>query len=111
VKALSKTALRRPMRARSDLPRHHCLFDTAIGPCGVAWTEQGLTRVQLPEADRDATERRLLHSGTGPAGGRPPPPAVRQAIDAIKRYAAGEKIDFGPVAVDLTGISTFHRKV
>ena len=31
--------------------QHYCLFDTAIGPCGIAWGERGVTRVQLPESD------------------------------------------------------------
>ena len=31
------------------------LFETAIGRCGVAWSEVGLVRTQLPEADDDAT--------------------------------------------------------
>ncbi len=97
-------------RASTGLPECHHLFDTAIGPCGVAWTVRGLTRVQLPEADRSATERQLLRRGSEPAGGRPPP-GVQQAVDAIKRYAAGEQIDFAAVAVDLMGVSAFDRKV
>ena len=43
---------------------HHHVFDTAIGPCGVAWNERGLVGVQLPEADRAATERRLAAAGS-----------------------------------------------
>jgi len=34
---------------------HYRLFDTAIGACGIAWSERGLTRLALPEADRGAT--------------------------------------------------------
>src|SRR5467141_202207 len=26
----------------------HCVFDTAIGTCGVAWSPRGLVAVQLP---------------------------------------------------------------
>ena len=32
-----------------------CLFDTAIGPCGIAWNEHSLAGVQLPEADEAST--------------------------------------------------------
>ena len=35
------------------------LFATAFGPCGIAWSENGLTRLQLPDRDAAATERRL----------------------------------------------------
>src|SRR5207244_1815173 len=52
---------------------HHCLFDTAIGPCGVAWSERGLTAVQLPEADRAVTERRLTAKSASSGAADPPP--------------------------------------
>ena len=32
------------------------LFETAIGWCGIAWNDVGLTWLQLPEQDRAATE-------------------------------------------------------
>ena len=43
----------------ADRPMHYCLFDTAIGAVGVAWSAHGVTRLQLPESSRAATERRL----------------------------------------------------
>jgi methylated-DNA-[protein]-cysteine S-methyltransferase len=52
---------------------HHCVFDSAIGPCGVAWSARGLIAVQLPEADRVATEKRLPHERAAPAQPRPRP--------------------------------------
>ena len=36
-----------------------CLFDTAIGPCGIAWTADALAAVQLPETTRGGTLARL----------------------------------------------------
>jgi methylated-DNA-[protein]-cysteine S-methyltransferase len=104
--------MRAPMRAEAetDTSEQHCLFDTAIGPCGVAWSPRGLTRVQLPEADRDATLRRLRRGPAQPATDRLPP-AVEQAIARIGNYLAGERVDFAGVALDLTGIGAFHRKV
>jgi methylated-DNA-[protein]-cysteine S-methyltransferase len=36
---------------------------------------------------------------------------VVQAIGRLKSYLAGEKVDFAGVALDLTGVSEFHRKV
>ena len=40
-----------------------CLFDTAIGPCGLAWSEAGLTGVQLPEASAEETAARICRHG------------------------------------------------
>ena len=37
----------------------HCLFDTAIGACGIAWTTQAIAAVQLPESTRAGTRERL----------------------------------------------------
>jgi methylated-DNA-[protein]-cysteine S-methyltransferase len=87
---------------------HHCLFDTAIGPCGVAWSERGLTALQLPEADRAATERRLTAKSAS-SGAADPPPWVQAVIADIARYLAGERIDFSAVAVDLAGVDPFRR--
>ena len=43
------------------------LFDTALGRCGIAWSDRGVAGVQLPEASDDATVARLRRRpfGTG----------------------------------------------
>jgi methylated-DNA-[protein]-cysteine S-methyltransferase len=87
----------------------YCLFDTALGVCGVAWNQHGLTRLQLPESDRAATVRRL-RVGAATSVTDPPPP-IKQVIAALQQYFAGEKVDFSSVALDLTGVGPFHRKV
>jgi methylated-DNA-[protein]-cysteine S-methyltransferase len=90
--------------------QHYCLFDTAIGPCGVAWTDEGLTHLQLPEADRVATERRLAKSARCDAPDAPPE-SVAQAIASIRDYFAGQPVDFSSVLLDLNDVPPFHRKV
>jgi len=89
---------------------HHCLFDTAIGPCGIAWSERGLTAVHLPEADRTRTEKRLIAKSAS-AGAAEPPPWVAALIADIQRYLGGERIDFSAVSVDLAEIDPFRRKL
>lgn len=89
--------------------RHH-VFDTAIGPCGVAWSERGLVAVQFPEQDRALTERRLIAKSHS-IGAAAPPPAVVAVIDGIARYLAGEPVDFSSAPVDLEGIDTFRRSL
>ena len=37
----------------------YALFDTALGDCGIAWSERGIVGVQFPEASPDATRARL----------------------------------------------------
>jgi methylated-DNA-[protein]-cysteine S-methyltransferase len=89
---------------------HHHLFDTAIGRCGVAWSARGLAGVQLPEKDPAATERRLAAKSNS-TGRAEPPPAINALIGDIKRYLAGERVDFSAVPVDLETCDEFRRKV
>ena len=87
----------------------YSLFETDIGVCGIAWSENGVTRMQLPQADADAAERRLRANGAGdPAR---PSPAVQAAIAQIVRYARGERADFAAVTLDLAGAAPFERSV
>ncbi len=87
-----------------------CLFDTAIGACGIAWTDDALAAVQLPEADEDGTRRRLLRH-TGEAPELPPPAFVRDAIARIQALLAGEHDDLRDLPLDLEGLPPFHRQV
>src|SRR5688572_8200503 len=97
--------------AGSPRREHYALFDTPIGPCGVAWSGLGLTRLQLPESDRGGTERRLRASGTDP-NAQEPTPEVERAIAEVRRYlGGGGRVDFSSVSLDLAGVGPFHRKV
>lgn len=89
---------------------HHLVFDTAIGPCGVAWTERGLVGLQVHDATAAAIERRLADKSRS-AGPAEPPPWVATVIADLKRYFAGEPVDFAAVAVDLSGVDPYRRKL
>jgi methylated-DNA-[protein]-cysteine S-methyltransferase len=89
---------------------HHHVFDTAIGPCGVAWNDRGLTGVQLPEKDRAATERRLAAKAAS-SGAAEPPLAIATVVADIRRYLAGEQVDFSAVAVDLDALDPFRQRL
>jgi methylated-DNA-[protein]-cysteine S-methyltransferase len=86
------------------------LFDTAIGRCGVAWSDRGLVGVQLPEAADAATRERMLQRFPA-AAERPPPPQVRLAIDSIVALLQGEPSDLSAIALDMEGVAPFHRRV
>jgi len=87
-----------------------CLVDTDIGAIGLAWSAEGLTRLQLPEADCHATERRLK-TLLGRAEASDPPDSIRRLVGALRRYCAGGVVDFAPVVLDLAGISSFAKRV
>lgn len=95
-----------PGKSREE---RYALFETPIGPCGIAWSELGVTRLQLPEMDRGATEHRLLDSRL--RASEAPPAVIQDVISELQRYLRGDRVDFSPIALDLTGVSPFYRKV
>jgi len=88
----------------------YLIFETQGGPCGIAWAAAGIVRFQLPGEDAETT-RRLLTRRLPEAQAGAPPPDVARAVDAVKRYFAGEAVDFSGVALDLSDQSDFFLTV
>jgi methylated-DNA-[protein]-cysteine S-methyltransferase len=86
------------------------LFDTAIGRCGIAWSDRGIAAVQLPEGSELKTRARLLRRCLG-ARDAPAPADVQRAIDGIVALLRGEASDLSAVALDLDGVEPFARRV
>ena len=61
----------------------YTLFDTAIGPCGVAWSDRGLVGVKLPEASETETRVRMLQRFPA-AAEIAPSHEVQLAIDLVR---------------------------
>jgi methylated-DNA-[protein]-cysteine S-methyltransferase len=86
------------------------LFDTDIGPCGIAWGARGVTGVQLPEASEARTRARLVRRYPH-AREAPPPADVRRVIDGIVALLRGEASDLSAAALDMDGLPEFDRRV
>ncbi|MBP2234286.1 methylated-DNA-[protein]-cysteine S-methyltransferase [Sinorhizobium kostiense] len=86
------------------------IFGTAAGFCGIAWSNSGITRFQLPTKSADATER-LLRRRLTYAEPEIPPPRVEEVIAAVRRYFEGNETDFSAFELDLAGQDTFFRQV
>ncbi|HEX3822869.1 MAG TPA: methylated-DNA--[protein]-cysteine S-methyltransferase [Mycobacteriales bacterium] len=86
------------------------LFETAIGPCGIAWGDSGICGVQLPETTETATRSRLARTHPG-ASVQEPPPDIEVAITRITALLAGEPDDLHDVDVDLHAVPEFNRRV
>jgi len=86
------------------------LFETAIGPCGIAWGAEGVVGVQLPEADGQATRARLRRRFPGAAEAAPSPD-VRQAIAGIVALLRGEAVDLSAIKLDMRRVAAFNRRV
>jgi methylated-DNA-[protein]-cysteine S-methyltransferase len=86
------------------------LFDTAIGRCGIAWSERGVAAVQLPEGSDREIRARVLRRFPG-AREAPPPPGVQGAMEKIAALLRGEPSALQAVALDMEGVPPFHRRV
>src|SRR5215831_15371515 len=91
-------------------PRGFALFATAIGACGIAWSDAGITVVQLPEGIDAATRSRLERRSAG-AREMVPPPEVQRAVDAIVSLLDGNATDLSFITLDMDGVPDFHRRV
>ena len=90
--------------------RGYALFETAIGRCGIVWSERGIGGVQFPEGSDQATRKRLLrrHPNTHEAA---PPEAVRRTIADIVALLAGERRDLDDAVLDWAAVPDFNRRV
>jgi len=86
------------------------LFDTAIGPCAIAWGSKGIAGVNFPESSPDATRARMKQRFPA-LSERPPAPAAQDAIDRIVALLAGKPADLDPIALDMDGLPEFNRRV
>jgi methylated-DNA-[protein]-cysteine S-methyltransferase len=86
------------------------VFDTPVGGCALVWGERGLVGVLLPEASDAATRMRVRrrHAGAQEAA---PSPELQQVIARIRALLNGARDDLADIALDLTEIPPFHRRV
>ncbi len=86
------------------------LFDTAIGRCGMVWSERGVVAVRFPERSDDATRDRIRRRF---ADAREATPSVeaQRAIAGIVALLNGEPRDLRDVTVDMQDVPDFNRQV
>lgn len=88
---------------------HYCLFDTAIGTCGIAWGGNGLAAVQLPERDPASTEHRLRAKGAQFVGR---PDGEMAACEAgLQAYFEAEPVDFAELSLDWERVGHSDREI
>lgn len=88
-----------------------CLFDTAVGRCGVAWTSDGIVQaVQLPEAD-DARTLARMRRRCGDAAESTPPEALAGVIARLQAALAGTRDPLLDIPLDWDGVPLFHKQV
>jgi methylated-DNA-[protein]-cysteine S-methyltransferase len=86
------------------------VFQTPLGWAGVAWSENGITGIHLPEPDNGRV-RALLRRRFPSAREAAPPPAVEAAIAAMTALVSGDSTDLTSVQLDLSGVEEFDQQV
>lgn len=90
--------------------RGFCLFDTAVGRCGIAWGPRGVVGIQLPEGRDAATRSRMALRFPGAVESAPPQPVERAASAIAALLDAGEG-DLSSIVLDMEGVPPFHQRV
>lgn len=93
-------------RASDPYADYPANFDYAHS-CGVIYgwfSAKGLTRLELPHAERGPIHRSVLHSSANDT-------RVRALKSALERYFSGLREDFSEVPLDLDHASDFQREV
>jgi methylated-DNA-[protein]-cysteine S-methyltransferase len=86
---------------------YYHLFETKLGFAGIAWSDDGIARFRLPDPDRLSAARQF----NGKTELQSPPPHIAAVINEAKRYFSGERIDFTPVALDLSHVDPLRRAI
>jgi methylated-DNA-[protein]-cysteine S-methyltransferase len=86
------------------------LFDTAIGRCAIAWGSEGIVGLTLPERD-DAAMRARMQRQYPEAHQGASPPEMAAVIAKIQSLLAGQGGDLSAVALDMSRVPDFDRRV
>ena len=88
----------------------YAIFESAIGPCGIAWGERGIHAVQLPMGSEEKPRNRIRQR-YGDIPEAEPTDEVQAAIEGMRELLAGKPNDLLDVVLDLDDVPEFHRGV
>jgi methylated-DNA-[protein]-cysteine S-methyltransferase len=89
----------------------YCLFSTAIGRIGIAWSKCGIVRLQLPERNAEAIRSRLRALIIGASETNEIDDIAGPMILRIQKHLDGESQNFDDAPLDLTTVSPFDHRV
>lgn len=85
---------------------HYRLLDTTLGPIAIGWTDAGISRLLLPGNAIADMHARLRDTGYAER-----PEGQPEIVGRIMAYAEGGEDNFADLAVDLSGVADFNRRI
>jgi methylated-DNA-[protein]-cysteine S-methyltransferase len=85
------------------------VFDTPIGPCGLAWRDGTVISTALPESTAARTRAWFLKRFPD-AVEAVPPPELADAVEKITALLSGAHHDLREVPLDLDSVPEFNRR-
>lgn len=90
--------------------RGFALFSTAIGTYAVAWSDEAIAAMNLPDTQEEALRQRMRRRHPA-APEVDPPDWVQAVIGRVRKLLEGGTDDLLDVPLDMDGIAEFHRRV
>lgn len=109
MSAVNAGAIARTMTAMADA-MHFAWFETPLGDGEIAWGDAGVRGLLLPGASRERTLASLRRRHTQAQQGETTP-AIAQAVAAVQSLLAGQRTALDFIALDMSGVPDFHRRV
>ena len=94
----------------SVLPQSYVVCEVAGGFCGIAWSNEGITRFCLPVRTAAEATRAVLRRVPG-AVPATPTPEIADVIAAVERYFKGEAVEFSRIRVALSHQGEFYQRI
>jgi methylated-DNA-[protein]-cysteine S-methyltransferase len=88
----------------------YAVFETVIGWAGIAWNDQGLAAVHLPERDAEVARRSFLRRFPDLSEAEVPA-HLAGTVEAIRALMRGEKADLTGAPLDLSRTPEFNARV
>ena len=86
------------------------IFETPIGPCGIAWREGKIIGVEIGDADEKETRYRLSERFGGAATASPPA-FVADVVEKVLALLDGASPDFSKTPLAFDSVPTLNRQV
>jgi methylated-DNA-[protein]-cysteine S-methyltransferase len=86
-------------------------FETALGRCGLAWDADGVLGVQLPEATKESTEKKLRSRYPGFEETSEPDTFIAKLCCSLALHIEGKVQNFTTTQINMLALSPFSKKV